>query len=258
MTSYYYNSAGTDLDSIFYSDNSSVGALGYYNSSGTDLGNKYASGSLGYGVGYYNSAGTDIGYLRGALVAISLKSYGMTASSISAGHSFTYSSDGESGAYMSSGYNWFKGYITLSVALNTATSFTWQYVVGISGTDGCSSTVYGTITDNSTSVPSSASTAYNGIRTGSKAGSWSEVVQVLSKSLSYTSVSSASRNIAFHLRNNAYTSTSYFRAPSLWVRIYLTNSLGSTSYYYLHLTTSGTKSTSSSAYTITDLGTSTS
>lgn len=66
MASGYVNSAGTDLDNLFYTSNSNGGAVGYVNSSNVDLGNKYFNGStLGYGVGYANSAGTDLGYLRG-------------------------------------------------------------------------------------------------------------------------------------------------------------------------------------------------
>lgn len=69
MTSNFRNSAGTDLDDVFYVNNSNAGALGFLIYNGQDLGNRYPSGSLGYNVGYKNSAGTDIGYLRCKLVA---------------------------------------------------------------------------------------------------------------------------------------------------------------------------------------------
>lgn len=69
MASNYRNSAGTDLDDVFYVNNSNAGALGFRLSDGQDLGNRYPVGSLGYNVGYKNSAGTDIGYLRTKLVA---------------------------------------------------------------------------------------------------------------------------------------------------------------------------------------------
>lgn len=64
MTVNFRNSAGTDLDNLFYIANNNAGAIGFRASGGQDLGNRYPSGSLGYGVGYKNSAGTDIGYLR--------------------------------------------------------------------------------------------------------------------------------------------------------------------------------------------------
>ena len=69
MASNFLNSEGTDLDDVFYVNNSNAGALGFLMYNGQDLGNRYPSGSLGYNVGYKNSAGTDIGYLRGKLVA---------------------------------------------------------------------------------------------------------------------------------------------------------------------------------------------
>lgn len=62
----YQNSAGTDLDNLFYTSNSNAGSLGYLDTNSVDLGNKYNnSATLGYGVGYLNSGGTDLGYLRG-------------------------------------------------------------------------------------------------------------------------------------------------------------------------------------------------
>lgn len=66
MTCGYRNPAGTDLDSLFYTSNKNVGAVGFRQSNGVDLGNKYAHETvLGYSVGYRNSAGTDLGFLRG-------------------------------------------------------------------------------------------------------------------------------------------------------------------------------------------------
>lgn len=64
MASNFLNSAGTDLDNVFFINNSNAGALGFQVSNGQDLGNRYPSGSMGYNVGYQNNAGTDIGYLR--------------------------------------------------------------------------------------------------------------------------------------------------------------------------------------------------
>lgn len=64
MASNYLNSAGTDLDNVFYVDNSNAGALGFLTSDNQDLGNRYPAGSLGVEVGYKTAAGTDIGYLR--------------------------------------------------------------------------------------------------------------------------------------------------------------------------------------------------
>lgn len=90
MASGFLDSAGTDLDSLFYTDNGNAGAIGFLTSGGQDLGNRYsAAATLGYNVGYKNSAGTDIGYLRGNLVAptgtatptVSSKSVGYYSSS---------------------------------------------------------------------------------------------------------------------------------------------------------------------------------
>lgn len=69
MTCNFRNSSGTDLDNIFYVNNSYAGTIGYKCSNGQDLGNRYPSGSLGYSIGYKNSSGTDIGYLRCKLTA---------------------------------------------------------------------------------------------------------------------------------------------------------------------------------------------
>ena len=69
MSVNYYNSAGTDLDNLFYTNNGNAGAVGFAEASGQDLGNRYTNAStLGYSVGYVNSAGTDLGYLRGNAV----------------------------------------------------------------------------------------------------------------------------------------------------------------------------------------------
>ena len=67
MTVGFCNAAGTDLDSLFYTDNSNAGAVGFLEPAGQDLGNRYTTAStLGYAVGLVNSAGTDLGYLRGS------------------------------------------------------------------------------------------------------------------------------------------------------------------------------------------------
>lgn len=69
MSVNYYNSAGTDLDNLFYVNNGNAGAIGFVEASGQDLGNRYTNAStLGYSVGYVNGSGTDLGYLRGNLV----------------------------------------------------------------------------------------------------------------------------------------------------------------------------------------------
>jgi hypothetical protein len=69
MSVNFFNSAGTDLDSLFYVNNGNAGGIGFINAFGQDLGNRYTNAStLGYAVGYKNSAGTDLGYLRGNAV----------------------------------------------------------------------------------------------------------------------------------------------------------------------------------------------
>lgn len=74
MSVNYFNSAGTDLDNLFYTNNGNAGAVGFIEASGQDLGNRYTNAStLGYNVGFVNSAGTDLGYLRGNYVAASMQ-----------------------------------------------------------------------------------------------------------------------------------------------------------------------------------------
>lgn len=74
MSVNYFNSAGTDLDNLFYTNNGNAGAVGFIEASGQDLGNRYTNAStLGYAVGLVNSAGTDLGYLRGNYVAASMQ-----------------------------------------------------------------------------------------------------------------------------------------------------------------------------------------
>lgn len=76
MTVSFYNAAGTDLDSLFYTDNGNAGAVGFQAPGGQDLGNRYTTVStLGYAVGLVNSAGTDLGYLRGSAVPPGVNSY---------------------------------------------------------------------------------------------------------------------------------------------------------------------------------------
>lgn len=76
MSVNYFNSAGTDLDNLFYTNNGNAGAVGFIEASGQDLGNRYTNAStLGYAVGLVNSAGTDLGYLRGSAVPPGVNSY---------------------------------------------------------------------------------------------------------------------------------------------------------------------------------------
>lgn len=76
MSVNYFNSAGTDLDNLFYTNNGNAGAVGFIEASGQDLGNRYTNAStLGYAVGLVNSAGTDLGYLRGSAVPPGINSY---------------------------------------------------------------------------------------------------------------------------------------------------------------------------------------
>ena len=68
MGTNFRNSAGTDLDDLFGVANNNVGFIGFRTSDGQDLGNRYNSGSLGFGIGYKDSAGTDIGFIRGKAI----------------------------------------------------------------------------------------------------------------------------------------------------------------------------------------------
>jgi len=79
MTCNYKNSAGTDLDSLFYTNNGNAGAIGFTVSNGQDLGNRYTNASkLNQTIGYKNSAGTDIGYLRGNIAAPTISGLGIS------------------------------------------------------------------------------------------------------------------------------------------------------------------------------------
>ena len=52
MTCGFLNSAGTDLDSLFYTNNGNAGAIGFQCSNGQDLGNRFTNvNTLGYAVG---------------------------------------------------------------------------------------------------------------------------------------------------------------------------------------------------------------
>lgn len=76
MSVNFFNSSGTDLDSLFYTNNGNAGAIGFKTASGQDLGNRYTNASnLGYAIGYKNSAGTDIGFLRGKAVPPTISSH---------------------------------------------------------------------------------------------------------------------------------------------------------------------------------------
>lgn len=76
MSVNFFNSAGTDLDNLFYTNNGNAGAVGFLEPAGQDLGNRYTTAStLGYAVGLVNSAGTDLGYLRGSAVPPGINSY---------------------------------------------------------------------------------------------------------------------------------------------------------------------------------------
>ena len=56
MSVNYFNSAGTDLDNLFYTNNGNAGAVGFIEASGQDLGNRYTNAStLGYAVGLVNN-----------------------------------------------------------------------------------------------------------------------------------------------------------------------------------------------------------
>lgn len=77
MSVNFFNSAGTDLDNLFYVNNPNAGGIGFINASGQDLGNRYTNAStLGYAVGFRNSAGTDLGYLRGNGVPAAITGHG--------------------------------------------------------------------------------------------------------------------------------------------------------------------------------------
>ena len=96
MASGYKNSAGTDLDSIFYTSNGNAGALGFLNSSNKDLGNLYTSkNTYGTTVGYKNSAGTDIGNLRGVLIAPAGSVTATAGTNTEAYKAYSYSDDNE-------------------------------------------------------------------------------------------------------------------------------------------------------------------
>lgn len=92
MSVNYFNSAGTDLDNLFYTNNGNAGAVGFIEASGQDLGNRYTNAStLGYAVGLVDSAGTDLGYLRGSAVPPGVNWYWASVSQLYVNN--TYSVD---------------------------------------------------------------------------------------------------------------------------------------------------------------------
>lgn len=131
MTCGYQNSAGTDLDNLFYINNGNAGALGFQVSNGQDLGNRYTNGStLGYSVGYQNSAGTDLGYLRGNLTKPTVSSNSLK-NTVSKTYTYTdclsciYDEDtpkGGSGCHSSC--RSVSGYLTLTLNMSQSAAYT--------------------------------------------------------------------------------------------------------------------------------------
>jgi len=229
MTCGYKNSAGTDLDSLFYISNGNAGPVGFQISNGQDLGNRYSNlSTLGYSVGYKNSAGTDLGYLRGSIVSPSSVSvsqtYGM--SNQSAGFFYSDHSDGES-SYTSCDGSYLKGTITLGMNLSKHPGGALNWVITIYGrvndTKGCNDPLYASLNDNSTVIPPSAATyvtSHKGGNSGPWGQAWSKAIPVSSTSFS--------RKISFffHVTNCC---SGYYNSADILVRHYLQNAAGSSS-----------------------------
>ena len=158
----YLNSAGTDLDSLFFVDNSNAGAIGFTTSVSQDLGNRFnAQVTLGTNIGYKNSAGTDIGYLRGKLVAPAGSASSSQSSKTTGYRSVSVSYDCNCGEYGCSTcsrneyYGYGKAVFATTVSISNgmpADSIT--YTLQLRASETCNADI--TINTNSTTIPSSA------------------------------------------------------------------------------------------------------
>ena len=231
MTCGYQNSAGTDLDNLFYINNGNAGALGFLVSNGQDLGNRYSNlSTLGYSVGYKNSAGTDLGYLRGSIsspatVSIS-QAYGI--SNQSAGFYYSEHSDSESSWTVCDG-TYLKGTITLGMDLAKHPGGALNWVITIFGrvndTKGCTDPLYASFNDNSTVIPQTATTyvtSHKGGNSGPWGQAWSNTIPVNSTSFR--------RQISFYFHVTNCCS-GYYNSSDILIRHYLQNAAGSSSVF---------------------------
>lgn len=241
MASNYRNSAGTDLDDVFYVNNSNAGALGFLCSNGQDLGNRYPSGSLGYNVGYKNSAGTDIGYLRTKLVPPTATS---TVATSNMGSDTMYTQvrieDTESAYYVSMYIAYSQGVLKPTITINngmSVDSVKW-YLQGYStGFGWADNTRYVYINFSSTKIPSygygtSGGTMYARVSNYQKTFG-------IPKSASSSSVatsdilgttSSLSTNISFVIIPRSSADDSHIATGSIYLRVraYISNASGGT------------------------------
>lgn len=222
MASGFLDSAGTDLDSVFYTDNGNAGAIGFVTSGGQDLGNRYTkAATLGYNVGYKNSAGTDIGYLRGNLIAPT----GTATPSISNKTSGYYSSTSQecdSNGENCSSVTWYEKYVkavfkTVVTSTNGMPITSVTYTVQMKVSKSEYTNAIG-ITTNSTTIPSA--TGFNRKLTTS----WADVT-------SWT-VSSTTGNFAFNWEENVLR-TSKNTSVTLYIRVkaVIKNAAGSATIY---------------------------
>lgn len=231
MTCGYQNSAGTDLDNLFYINNGNAGALGFQVSNGQDLGNRYSNlSALGYSVGYKNSAGTDLGYLRGSIASPATVSISQTygISNQSAGFFYESYDCGESTCTGCAG-SYLKGTINLGMNLSKHPGGSLNWVITVYGrvsdTKGCTDSLYSTINDASTSIPASAAT-YVTSHKGDNNGPWG---QAWTKTISVNSTS-FSRNLSFffHVRGCC---AGYYNSADIRICHYLQNAAGTSSQF---------------------------
>lgn len=147
MSVNYFNSAGTDLDNLFYVNNGNAGAIGFVEASGQDLGNRYTNAStLGYSVGFVNSAGTDLGYLRGNAVPPSISNYWANNTSYTNSNDFNdhYRDLGDQGSEYESTSHFRQsvGYVNAGCNCSGTGDLIWQLAISVIA--GSSHSVSGT------------------------------------------------------------------------------------------------------------------
>lgn len=233
MTCGFRNSAGTDLDSLFYINNGNAGALGFRCSNGQDLGNRYTnSATLGYSVGFRNSAGTDLGLLRGSVAsptAVGVAGYGCNLLSSSLELQYSDEIIGESS--VTSCTSWV-AYLALQpyINLNSNPGGTTYMRIMLSACgndckDATSSFYYG-FSDNTSAYPSSSPTfilSYSGSNDGpyTQFKDWTVG----------TGGQYNNRTFALRLYGNNAANLGYYHALKLRVAFYIYNEAGSSATY---------------------------
>lgn len=220
MASGFLNSAGTDLDNLFYIDNSNAGAIGFVTSDGQDLGNRYtAAATLGTNVGFTNSAGTDIGYLRGNLATPTGTASGAVSSKT---NSYWTSTDSDS----EGSWTVYKIY-TKAVYKTTVASSNGMPIASVKYTvqvkSGTVHTADMTFNLNSTTVPGNATAGSTDKADFAVTKSWKDVVSYTGSALTF--------NFGFLFAENSYTTSTSRYGWQIRIKVDISNAAGTSTIY---------------------------